>query len=446
MHRLDDSLRALAAAIMETSLERLAADPPELGTVLPPEAVATRAGVTITEEGLGPDAALARFRDVLLPLTTAIDHPRYFAFIPSAPTAASALFDALVSATSIYAGTWLEGAGAVHAENEALRWLSDLAGMPAEAGGCFVQGGTLGNLSALHAAREHARSLRGSEPSRWLVACSEEVHSSVRTAARVMDVDVLSVPVDDDGRLRGEALRSVLGSDGVFAVVATAGTTNLGRVDDLAGVAEVCRSHRLWLHVDGAYGAAGLCAPSIRDRFAGIEHADSLIVDPHKWLFAPFDCCALLYRQPALARAAHRQSASYLDALYRDETWNPSDYGIHLTRRARGLPFWFSLAVHGTAAYSAAVERTLEVTRLGAEEIRRRPSLELLCEPELSVLAFRRLGWSDDDYHRWAEGLKTAGTAFVLPTTVRGETVARLALVNPRTTVDDLRVVLDSMR
>jgi hypothetical protein len=137
MHRLDDSLRALAAAILETSLERLAADPPELGTVLPPEAVATRAGVTITEEGLGPDAALARFRDVLLPLTTAIDHPRYMAFIPSAPTAAAALFDALVSATSIYAGTWLEGAGAVHAENEALRWLADLAGMPAEAGAFF---------------------------------------------------------------------------------------------------------------------------------------------------------------------------------------------------------------------------------------------------------------------------------------------------------------------
>jgi glutamate/tyrosine decarboxylase-like PLP-dependent enzyme len=229
--------------------------------------------------------------------------------------------------------------------------------------------------------------------------------------------------------------------------VATAGTTNAGLLDDLAGAAAACREHGVWLHVDGAYGAAGLCAPSIRSRYAGIEHADSLIVDPHKWLFAPFDSCALLYREPALARAAHRQSASYLDALYRDDdAYNPSDYGLHLTRRARGIPFWFSLAVHGTEAYAAAVERTLAVTQEGAEEIRAREELELVAEPELSVLAFRRHGWAEEDHHRWAERLREDGTAFVFPTKVRGETVARLALVNPRTTAGDLRLVLDTMR
>jgi L-2,4-diaminobutyrate decarboxylase len=266
----------------------------------------------------------------------------------------------------------------------------------------------------------------------------------VRSTARIMDVEVLPVPTGADGRLRGDALRAALdGAEDVFAVVATAGTTNLGLVDDLAGVAEVAREHGLWLHVDGAYGAAGLCAPSVRERFAGIEHADSLIVDPHKWLFAPFDSCALLYRDPALGRAAHRQSASYLDALYRDEAFNPSDHALQLTRRARGLPFWFSLAVHGTDAYAEAVETTLALTRAGAEEIRRRPELELVAEPELSVLAYRRLGWEAADYDRWADGLRDSGTAFVLPTSVAGETVARLAIVNPRTTLDDLRVVLD---
>jgi glutamate/tyrosine decarboxylase-like PLP-dependent enzyme len=332
----------------------------------------------------------------------------------------------------------------VHAENEALAWLAALAGLPASAGGCFVQGGTNGNISALHAAREWARA-QGGAPARWRVACSDEVHSSVRATARIMDVDVLPVPTGADGRLRGDALRAALdGAEGVFAIVATAGTTNLGLVDDLDGVAAVAREHGLWLHVDGAYGAAGLCAPSVRGRFAGIEHADSLIVDPHKWLFAPFDSCALLYRDPARGRAAHRQNASYLEALYRDEAFNPSDYGLHLTRRARGLPFWFSLAVHGTAAYEAAVERTLAVTRAGAEEIRRRPGLELVAEPELSVLAFRRHGWDAADYDRWATDLREAGTAFVLPTTVAGETVARLALINPRTTLDDLKVVLDA--
>jgi L-2,4-diaminobutyrate decarboxylase len=449
MHALTPELRALGEGILAAALERLAADPPALGSTVPPAELAALAGDAITPEGLGPEEALRRFRDVLLPLTIAIDHPRYFAFIPSAPTPASAFVELLLSAGSVYGGTWLEGAGAVHAENEALRWLADLAGMPAAAAGCFVQGGTNGNLSALHAAREHARHRReGAPPERWLVACSEEVHSSVRAAARFMDVGVLPVAADEHGRMHGAALREALaGADGVFAAVATAGTTNAGLLDDLAGAAAACREHGVWLHVDGAYGAAGLCAPSVRARYAGIEHADSLIVDPHKWLFAPFDSCALLYREPALARAAHRQNASYLDALYLDEeAHNPSDYGLHLTRRARGIPFWFSLAVHGTEAYAAAVERTLEVTRQGAEEIRARDELELVAEPELSILAFRRHGWGEQDHHRWAAGLREAGTAFVLPTSVRGETVARLALVNPRTTIEDVRVVLDSMR
>ena len=440
MHRLTPELEEMGRAILATALERLAADPPELGTAAPPPEVAARAGDTITAAGLGPEKALARFRDVLVPLTTAIDHPRYLAFIPSAPTPASALIELLLSATSVYGGSWLEGAGAVHAENEALRWVAGLAGFPEGAGGCFVQGGTNGNLSALHAARERARH-RGEAATH--VACSEEVHSSVRAAARIMDAQVLPVPAEADGRLRGDALRETL-TDGVFAVVATAGTTNLGLVDDLAGVAAVTRERDLWLHVDGAYGAAGLCAPSIRHLFAGVEHADSLIVDPHKWLFAPFDSCALVYRDPAYGAAAHRQSAAYLDALYRDESWNPSDYGFHLTRRARGVPFWFSLAVHGTDAYTEAVERTLAVTRQGAEEIGRRSQLELVAEPELSVLVFRRRGWDDGDYHAWADRLRADGTAFVLPTTVAGETVARLALVNPRTTLDDLKLVLDT--
>jgi glutamate/tyrosine decarboxylase-like PLP-dependent enzyme len=446
MHRLDDELRELAAAVLELALERLAADPPELGTAAPRAEVAARAGAMLSEWGLGAGEALARFRDVLMPLTTAIDHRRYLAFIPGAPTIAAALFDLVVSSTSLYAGSWLEGAGAVHAENEALRWIADLAGMPPAAGGCFVQGGTNGNLSALHAARQRARHERGDPAARLRVACGDEVHSSVRSAARVMDVELLPVASGEHGRLAGAAVRDALaGADDVFAVVATAGTTNLGLVDDLAGIAGACAEHGVWLHVDGAYGAGALCAPSARGLFAGIERADSLIVDPHKWLFSPFDTCALLYREPEWGRAAHRQSAGYLEALYRDDAWNPSDYGVHLTRRARGLPFWFSLAVHGTAAYAEAVEHTLAVTRAGAEEIRRRPELELLVEPELSVLAFRRRGWEADDYDRWADGLRAAGTAFVLPTTVAGETVARLALVNPRTTLDDLRIVLDAM-
>jgi L-2,4-diaminobutyrate decarboxylase len=436
LHDLDPEL---ATAVFEAALARMAADPPELG--LSPEPETLPAG-TITRQGLGGERVMALLRDALLPATTAIDHPRYLAFIPGVSTPAASLADLLVSVHALYGGSWLESAGAVHAENEALRWLADLAGFPPGAGGCFVQGGTNGNLSALHAARERAR-YGGAAATR--VAVSEEVHSSVRSMLRVMDSGTLEVP---GARLTGADLRAALDADddGVFAVVATAGTTNLGTIDDLLGVADVCGERGLWLHIDGAYGLGALCARSVRHRFAGIERADSFIVDPHKWLFAPFDSCALVYREPAYGRAAHRQHASYLESLYADDThFNPSDYGVHLTRRPRGLPFWFSLAVHGTDAYMEAVERTLAVTREAADEIRARDGLELVAEPELSVLVFRRRGWGPDDYGRWAAGLRESGRAFVLPTTHENEPVARLALVNPRTTLADIRIVLDAM-
>jgi L-2,4-diaminobutyrate decarboxylase len=429
----------LAAAVFDAALARLAADPPELGLAREPGELPSG---TITREGLGGERALALLRDVLLPASTAIDHPRYLAFIPGTSTPAASLTDLLISVHALYGGSWLEAAGAVHAENEAIAWLASLAGLPETAGGCFVQGGTNGNLSALHAARERARH-GGATATR--VAVSEEVHSSVRSMLRVMDAGALDVP---GGRLTGPALRAALDEDGdgVFAVVATAGTTNLGLIDDLVGIADVCGERGLWLHVDGAYGLGALCAPSVRARFAGIERSDSLIVDPHKWLFAPFDSCALVYRDHAYGRAAHRQHASYLESLYVDDAaFNPSDYGVHLTRRPRGVPFWFSLAVHGTDAYAAAVERTLALTQEVAEEIRGRAELELAAEPELSVIVFRRRGWTPADYGAWAGALRESGTAFVLPTTHDGETLARLALVNPRTTLDDVRIVLDAM-
>jgi L-2,4-diaminobutyrate decarboxylase len=182
----------------------------------------------------------------------------------------------------------------------------------------------------------------------------------------------------------------------------------------------------------------------VRHLFAGIERADSFIVDPHKWLFAPFDCCALLYRDPELARVAHAQTAGYLEPLEGGE-WNPSDYAINLSRRARGLPFWFSVAAHGTRAYTTAIERTLEVARYAAAEIRARAYVELLAEPDLSVVVFRRLGWSPADYYSWSDRLLKANLAFVTPTTHDGETVTRFAIINPRTSEADIATILDTM-
>jgi glutamate/tyrosine decarboxylase-like PLP-dependent enzyme len=317
-----------------------------------------------------------------------------------------------------------------------------------------VQGGTIGNLSALVAAREAALERRGGRrPASWAVCVTSETHSSVKHAVQVvMDAAVVEVPGDDRGRLTGGALRRVVGHldeatrDGIFAVVTSAGTTNLGVVDDIAGVADVAAEQGWWLHVDGAYGGAALAAPSARPLFAGIERADSFIVDPHKWLFAPFDSCALLYRDPTQGRAAHTQHAGYLEPVTVDGEWNPSDFAVQLTRRSRGLPFWFSLAVHGTDAYAAAVERTLDVARRGRELIDAAPHLRLLVEPDLSVLIFERVGWSADDYAAWSARLLDQQVAFVVPTRHHGHVCTRMAIINPLTTVEDVALIIDSMR
>jgi glutamate/tyrosine decarboxylase-like PLP-dependent enzyme len=263
-----------------------------------------------------------------------------------------------------------------------------------------------------------------------------------------MDVDFIGVPTDKRGRLTGANLGAAIdeaGGDGLFAVVATCGTTNFGIVDDLASVAEFCRQTGAWFHVDGAYGGAGLAAPSVRHLYDGIEHADSFVVDPHKWFFAPFDCCALLYRDPALGKAAHTQKAGYLDVLTDATDWNPSDFSIGLTRRARGLPFWFSLVTHGSDKYTAAIERTLTITRHAAHEIKKRRYVELLREPDLSVVVFRRIGWSPQQYQDWSDRLLAANFAFVTPTSHDGETVTRFAIVNPRTSKSDINAILDTM-
>jgi L-2,4-diaminobutyrate decarboxylase len=441
-----------ARALAEMCLQRLALEAP-LDWPRTPEELQQEAGQTVTGKGIGADEAMRLWRDVLGPACLSVDHPRYLSFIPSAPTKAAAGFDMLVGATSAYSGSWLEGSGAVYAENQALRWLADLAGLPHAAGGAFVQGGTIGNLSALVAARESAQHRRGGRPARWAVCITEETHSSVKHALRVvMDVDAVQVPGDERGRMTGSALRDTVRHlpddvrDGIFAVVATAGTTNLGIVDDIAGIADVAAEYEWWLHVDGAYGGAALAAPSVRHLFAGVERADSFIVDPHKWLFAPFDSCALIYRDPVQARAAHTQHASYLDPVNVEGEWNPSDFAVQLTRRARGLPFWFSLAVHGTDAYTEAIEHTLTVTRAGADLIRTCDHVRLLVEPDLSVLVFERRGWDGDDYARWSSRLLVDQVGFITPTKHAGQVCTRFAIVNPLTTVDDLRLLIDSMR
>ena len=448
MHQFTPEVEALAQEVLKYSLERLKDDPP-LDGPRTAEDLFNEVGNTITAKGLGGQQALEVFTNVLAKACISTDHPRNLAFIPSAPSEYANLFDLVVGASALYGGSWQEGAGAVFAENQAIQWLIDLAGLPAFSGGVFVQGGTIGNLSALVVARAQARE-KTQTPDRWVVVCSEEAHSSIASAANVMDVDVLKVAVDENGRLQGDLVATAIDhlhsttKNRVFAVVATAGTTNLGIIDDLKGIAKTAKDRELWFHVDGAYGIAALCAPSVRSLFAGIEDADSFIVDPHKWLFAPYDACALVYRNPELAKQVHSQHASYLDTL-KDDNWSPSDYAIHLTRRTRGLPFWFSLAAHGTDAYTVAMEQTLTVAKEAAELVRAHPNLQLLLEPELSIVAFTRNGWTSADYQKWSDQLLADQVGFIPPSAHKGQPILRFAIVNPWTKISDISMILDSL-
>jgi aromatic-L-amino-acid/L-tryptophan decarboxylase len=453
MHSVDATTEQMIRSVLAYAENRLRLDPVPLdeGSRDPSELDLAVRGL-LGDLPHNPDQVLGVYTSCLAPAVISADSPRFLGFIPAAPTKAALLFDMLISCASIQGISWLEAAGAIHAENQVLRLIADRAGLPEGAGGCFVSGGSAANLSALVVAREVAKRRDGTAAAgrRWRVAVSTDAHSSIASTLRILEMDPLTVRTDDH-RLTGAALRAAIEADGdpssIAAVVATSGTTNAGIVDDLAGAAAVCRDLGAWFHVDGAYGGAGLFAPSVRRAYDGIEHADSFIVDPHKWLFAPFDCAALLYREPALARSVHTQDASYLDVIHDNPAeWNPTDYAYHLTRRARGLPLWFSLAVYGVRAYSDAIEASITLARRAAAEIADRDYLELIREPELGVVLFRRTGWTAAQYTDWASRLLHDQVAFIPPSAWEGETVARFAFLHPHTTIELVREILERMR
>jgi glutamate/tyrosine decarboxylase-like PLP-dependent enzyme len=453
VHQVDRTTDKVIRSLVGLIERRLRVGPVPLDGVVRPRAeLDGLLGELIGERPRDADTVLDVYTSVIAPTVTSADSPRFLGFIPAAPTKSSLAFDALVSASSLQGISWLEASGVIAAENSVLSLLAREAGLPPGAGGCFVSGGSAGNLSALAVARDQARSADGRRDRkrgggrRTRVVVGTEAHSSILSTLRLLDLEPLVVDTPDH-RLTAEAVTAALRADPdvaeIAAVVCTAGSANAGIIDDIAGIAPLARDHGWWLHVDGAYGGAGVFAPSLRSRFAGLELADSFIVDPHKWLFAPYDSCALLFRRPALAHATHTQQAPYLDVIHADDAeWNPADYAYHLTRRARGLPLWFSLAVHGLHAYREAIEASVRLACQTAELIERTDRLSLVCPPELGIVVFRRSGWAASDYHRWAQQLLEAGIAFVPPSTWEGETVGRLAFLHPDTTMDVVREIL----
>jgi glutamate/tyrosine decarboxylase-like PLP-dependent enzyme len=450
MHQVDQTTEQMVRSVLAYAENRLRMDPVPLDKGTQPAADLYHVlNDVIRDNGRSPDEVLGIYSSVIAPSIISADSPRFLGFIPAAPTKASLLFDMLISCASIQGISWLEASGAIAAENTVLRVIADEAGLPGTAGGCFVSGGSAGNLSALAVARETAKKRLSDKAAgrRLRVVVGSDAHSSIVNTLNMLEMSSLVVNTADH-RLTADAVDAALDADpdvsDVAAVVCTSGTTNAGIIDDLAGVGKIAKERGWWFHVDGAYGGSGIFARSLRDKYAGIEQADSFILDPHKWLFTPFDCCALIYREPELARATHTQDASYLDVIHVSEgEWNPTDYAYHLTRRARGLPLWFSMAVYGLDAYRDAIEAAVQLARDTAVLIKSIPHLELIREPDLGVVLFRRLGWDPADYDKWAQALHDEEIAFIPPTKWEGETVGRFAFLHPHTTMELVEEILD---
>lgn len=457
MHKIDIDLVEMTLDVMKYTIDRISNVTPELGSPKKEEELFELIGETVTPKGIGGEVAFKMFRDILVKATVPIDHPRHLAFVPAAPTRAAIMFDLVTSASSIHGAYWMEGAGGIFCENQAMKWLVSLTGLPKDAFGVFTSGGTAANLSALVAAREAWRK-RDPEnrDKKALLITSNGAHSSIEAMARVMDSDILLIDCPDEN-LRGHALQSAIDAmdehdrSRLFAAVATGGTTNAGIIDELDSIAAVCEKENLWFHVDAAYGGGALAAPSVRHLFNGIERADSITIDPHKWLFSPYDCGAVIYKNMEVAAEAHSQKGSYLE-IFKDEGargFNPSDYQIQLTRRLRGMPLWFSLAMHGTEKYKVSIEKGIQLAQIAAKKVEETDFLELVRPASLSVVLFRRKGWHPEDYRDWTYKNHKAGIALVTPTKWKGEkgyeTIARFCFINPETSEEDIDVILETM-
>jgi aromatic-L-amino-acid/L-tryptophan decarboxylase len=378
-------------------------------------------------------------RDIL-PFGLRIDHPRFFGFVPAASNPVSVVADALAAGFDTFAGTWFAAPGAAMVELVVLDWLRELCGMPSSTEGVFVSGGSMANLTALAVALAE----RGPEDrGRAAVYLSDEAHSSIRRACRVLGVRARVLPSDREQRLAPEAIAAAVRDDRAaglvpVAVVATAGTTGTAAVDPLPELRRLCDRERLWLHVDGAYGAAGVLSAAGRALLAGLDSADSLTLDPHKWLFQPLEAGCLLVRDGAALERTFAVVAPFLrDAEAGGDEVNFADRGIQLTRQFRALKLWMSFKTYGVGAFRDAVDHGVALAEYAERVLRADPDWEVVTPARLGLVTFRA-GAPDVDVADVPAAALAEGFAYVSTTQVRGTTVLRLCTINPRTTPEDV--------
>jgi aromatic-L-amino-acid/L-tryptophan decarboxylase len=384
-------------------------------------------------------------RDVL-PFASRDGHPRFFGFVPFAGTWPGALGDLIASACNLYVGSWMESVGPSQVELEVLGWIKDWIGYPQEAAGSLGTGGSAGNMTALACARE---ALAGPMREDLVLYVSDQGHSSIARAARILGFrpeQVRVLPSGRDFRLSPDTLRAAMDADvarglSPFCVAAQGGATNTGAVDPFEGLAALCRERRAWLHVDAAYGGFAVLAD--RALLAGLEQADSVTLDPHKWLYQPFECGCVLVREGHSLQRAFEILPDYLrDARAEAGEVNFCDLGLQLTRSARALKLWVSLRFFGVEAFRAAIRHSLELAAHAARRVEESESLELAAPPSLGIVCFRRRDLDEDGNAGLASALERSGLGLVSSTRLHGRFALRLCVLNHQSTADDVERVL----
>jgi aromatic-L-amino-acid/L-tryptophan decarboxylase len=411
-----------------------------------------RLRVPFAEQPVHPEEVLDILANDVLANTIHVDHPRYFGFVPGPSNYVGFVADLLASGFNIFAGTWLEGSGPAEVELVTIDWLKSLCGYPERAAGLFVSGGSAANLTALMVAREEK--LRG-DSARGVAYFSDQTHSSIERAFRVLGMPpsrLRRIASDRDFRLSPGELTAALRRDrdeGLvpFCVVANGGTTNTGAVDPLRELASLARREGLWLHVDGAFGAAALLS-SRAHLFDGIGECDSLSLDPHKWLFQPYAAGTVLLRDGELLKKHYHILPAYLeDVAAKGEEINFCDYGIELTRSFRALKLWMTVRLFGLDNLRKAVERGIALAEKAEALVRAKPGFEIVSGARLGVVAFRylppELDMANDFNRRLVAAVIEDAFALVSSTELAGRTVIRICPINPRTTERDLEATVD---
>lgn len=418
----------------------------------PPETLARLRARGVPEEGRPFDEVVEEMLGEVYANRARMDHPRFFAFIPGPASPLSWIGDLLTAAHNPHAGSWLQSSGASCVERELVSWLCARLGLPATAGGLFVSGGSMANLTALTVARD--RRLPEEARASGVAYVSEQTHSSVAKGLKIigfLDRQIRKIAVDADFRLDVVQLAEAIARDRAaglmpFAVVASAGTTNTGSIDPLHAIADLCAAERLWLHVDGAYGASIALSPRHRGRLAGIERADSVSWDAHKWLFQTYGCGAVLLRDGQhLIETFHTRPEYLRDAERQDDGVNFWDFGPELTRPARSLKLWLTLQVMGARAMGEAVAHGFQLAEWAEDELRRRADWRIVSPAQLAIVNFRYApaGCADDRLDALNKGISRRaldeGFAGVLTTQLEGRTVLRICAIHPEATEGDMR-------